>query len=244
MSSAFVVLTRLLNERMLAETLRYLIDSNEEHDHGDAFLKAIAEHAGWSLPDRRLDITARAESRTSRGRKIDIMVVVRTNPLKDPKLVIGIEAKFTAKELDRQIGDYQKAVEEMFPSIQKRLLFLTVDGRRPISHAPEHHTGCPVDTMRWSDIAACAGSLGGLGAEFAAYLEKRFYPPLNATAGAIDLIEGKVLPKVRKLLKLRPRELSVAWRWPNNAPKEFNLDSICAGTKVIFIICCIHLRES
>jgi hypothetical protein len=227
-TTAFAIFDRLLKERMLTEALRFLFDSNESHAQGDAFARGLARQLRFQLPPGRLDITATSEWGTDARRRIDLVLVVRTSWTKRPELVIGLEAKTSSKESIMQIGDYQAALANAFPSIKtRRMVFLTANGQLPISGDHQLDAICPTVTLTWEAVAEIAESLSGtlpLAGEVGSYLRNRFGVHSVVASSGVQFVDNKVIPCVRKLLKLQKPDLRMEWYYPSAHPNEFNLN--------------------
>lgn len=228
MTTAFAILSPVIKERLLTEALRYFLDSNGAHGLGDRLFRALSSklELEWKLPRTPLSVTAISEWPTDGGRKVDVVAVVRKSWRDAPLLVVGIEAKIGAPESKRQIADYQKALRDAYPEVEKRLIYLTLSGHDPKS-AKGGRLGqeCPTKSVAWRDIAEMVGAVSPklrVAGEFADYLNLLVTRNEGAVATAIKFVEKGVLPSVRQRLGLKEAGLPLAWNDPKDLPDEFN----------------------
>ncbi len=123
--------------------LAFLLDPNESHGMGDAFVKRLLQRAIMDSPNASAPVTPIELSLWDLGemsvrrewRRIDIFLVDERE-----KLAVIIENKIGAGEHGDQLDRYHKIVREQYPDYRLLALYLTPDGDEP-SH-PEY---LPVD---------------------------------------------------------------------------------------------------
>ena len=105
---------------------------------------------------RPYDISAECNWRTPEGRFLDLLIKISPRKGNGGSRVIGIEAKINAAESGNQLRDYQNALAKVFEGgAQRTLVFLTLDGREPVTHEPNHRK-CSCHTLSYSSVAkAC-----------------------------------------------------------------------------------------
>jgi hypothetical protein len=165
--------------------------------------RAIAERfvMAWlgdvlQLDGRRLyDISAECNWRTPEGRFLDLLIKISPRKGSGGSKVIGIEAKINASESGNQLRDYQNALAQVFKgATQRALVFLTLDGRYPMTHEPNHRK-CPCHILSYSSVAkACLTISGWQG------LSKDEKVVLEHLASYIDNYLGGSMTKTGKLI--------------------------------------------
>lgn len=215
----------MLNERLLTETLRFFLDSNENHGLKSAFLRRLCPDIDWP---RNSVVTAVSEwSAYKKKRRIDIVVIVSDADTMQIVEVIGIEAKIKSKDSNKQIPDYQDALVAGFPKVKKRrLLYLTIDGSLPKNGTSKAGKDCAFDIRSWvqvRDIAICLcddkrrSFVNGVLDEFHARIDR-----LIATTSrkAISFFDGVAVAAS----EMGEAKFSKAWYYPDKKvpPDEFN----------------------
>lgn len=123
--------------------LAFLLDPNESHGMGDAFVKRLLQRAVMDAPNISTPVTPIELSLWDLGemsvrrewRRIDIFLLDERE-----KLAVIIENKIGAGEHSDQLDRYHEAVREEYPDYRLLALYLTPGGDEP-SH-PEY---LPVD---------------------------------------------------------------------------------------------------
>jgi len=211
---------------MLTETLRYFLDSSESHGLCDKLLRALAGRAGLALPKKMLNVIAASEWSTDAGRKVDVVATVRASWDCAPLLVLGIEAKVGSKESASQISDYQLALAEGFPNVNKHLFFVTPSGYAPNTANKTRNSECPVTTLSWADIAKCLTadcSDSSVALEFAAHLQELVQEKVEVNSQG-SFFEKRVLGSANKAIRAhykKPNMAGLKWAWAHDK-NEFN----------------------
>ena len=112
--------------------LGWLLDPNENHGMGDAFLKAIVQKMVENDSDGRYDVFQTLlldfySFTMYRERKdIDILLVSEQE-----QFLIAIENKIGTQEHSNQLNRYREILDTDYPNYKKILIFLTPDGDDP-----------------------------------------------------------------------------------------------------------------
>ncbi len=102
-----------------------LIDPNGSHYQGDLFLQLFIKNVLSFENDFGSNIIVEAEESTNENRRIDFTI-------KSSKYYIGIEMKINAKDLDNQILDYKKDLQDKAKNDLKQeviIYYLTKNGK-------------------------------------------------------------------------------------------------------------------
>lgn len=166
----FALLGDALREPAWSRIFSGLLDSTLPHGLGDAPLRTWLRHVheeqsgnGEPIPANFLRLPVGAVVRTSveystpAGRRIDILIRV-FDPGHRVAAVIGIENKLDSPEQPSQIADYQAALDETFPGVQRLILYLTPGGRRP--ETANSASTCPCHLASYKTIVQLCESLG------------------------------------------------------------------------------------
>jgi hypothetical protein len=156
------ILQDAFHENVLSRMLRFLCDSSETHGLGDKFvrqwLKSIPNCSfklgkGAFQIDAHFNWLVRTQSETNRY--IDLVLVIFRRGTPAPIAVFGVETKIDAPESDKQIEDYQRALNQRFQYVRYRaLLYLTPDGRANQTGMIDSDCEC-YNTSYISIISAC-----------------------------------------------------------------------------------------
>ena len=142
-------------EHSHSDLLAYFLDSSKGHELNDSLLKAFVLEVMQAPPITQgrknivdLDALAKFSTKNARvyreWRHIDLLV-----ELPEMQLVIGIENKIFAGEQESQIERYQQKLEK-HPLRHQLMVFLTPDGREPVTGVKGHNTPCVC--IGWSTI--------------------------------------------------------------------------------------------
>jgi PD-(D/E)XK nuclease superfamily len=155
--SLIEMLDTTITENAWSKVLAFLFDSRREHGLKKRALglwvglfQCPANLKRLALERPTIQVVARTEWFTEEGRRLDILIDLIDNRGRR-KGVLGIENKVSADESESQIGDYQKALVKAFPGIPKAILFLTPDGRLPITADPDD-APCPALSVGYQII--------------------------------------------------------------------------------------------
>ena len=138
----------------------YLLDSGKEHGlKQNLFRQWLILHKNSSAnlnkllsllpPVNKSETSAQTEWLAENSRRIDVLIKIK-NELGHTKAVVGIENKVNSGEQFQQIQDYQKSLIKNFPGIPKILIFLTPDGRKPLTSA--ELKDCPCLPLSYKSI--------------------------------------------------------------------------------------------
>ena len=148
-------------ELIHSNILAVLLNPNETHGMGYTFLnlftkelkKCVLSNSGNNVKEISLvNIISTINSKVVVYRELDYIDLVIVFP--EARVVIGIENKIWASERDKQIEDYQKAMESGYPDYHKALVFLTPTGRIP--NTSNKQSEIPVYCMSYEVIAKIA----------------------------------------------------------------------------------------
>lgn len=112
--------------------LGWLLDPNENHGLGDAFLKGLLQRLVENDSDGRYDVFGvllmdmYTFSVYREWKNIDILLISDKE-----QTLIAIENKVGSREHSDQLNRYRKILEEEYPNHQKIYVFLTPDGEDP-----------------------------------------------------------------------------------------------------------------
>lgn len=112
--------------------LGWLLDPNENHGMGDAFLKAVVQEMVEKDSDGRYDVFQTllldfySFTVYREWKDIDILLVSDQE-----HFLIAIENKIGAQEHNNQLNRYRKILDTDYPNYKKMLIFLTPDGDDP-----------------------------------------------------------------------------------------------------------------
>lgn len=112
--------------------LGWLLNPNENHGMGDAFLKAIIQELVVNDIDGRYDIfrTLLLDFYSfvvyREWKNIDILLISE-----EEQFLIAIENKITSREHNNQLYRYRRILESDYPNYSKMFIFLTPDGDDP-----------------------------------------------------------------------------------------------------------------
>ena len=112
--------------------LGWLLDPNENHGMGDAFLKAVVQEMVEKDSDGRYDVFQTllldfySFTVYREWKDIDILLVSDQE-----HFIIAIENKIGAQEHNNQLNRYRKILDTDYPNYKKMLIFLTPDGDDP-----------------------------------------------------------------------------------------------------------------
>lgn len=110
--------------------IAYLLNPTERHDQGDIFLASFLQCLGLNFfPVSTGDASVKTEFRLGPYGRIDIHIRLANGQ------IILLENKVDAQEDRCQIGRYQKWLQRQDapPGFSHQLVFLTPEGRRPVS---------------------------------------------------------------------------------------------------------------
>ena len=157
----FRMFDKYISENILSDFLALLFESNYRHGLGKELVKEvfffckndILEKSGNTIDIINCHSTSVVTEWIVPGirkRRIDILLqcLDENNVL---SAVIGIEHKIDAKEQEKQVSDYQKALTIAFPDMPIMMLFLTRDGR--VSETKDSNSICPQFDMGYFDLA-------------------------------------------------------------------------------------------
>ncbi len=148
-------------ELIHSNILAVLLNPNETHGMGYTFLNLFTKElkkcelyeSGNTVKEISLaNIISTINSKVVVYRELDYIDLVIVFP--EARVVIGIENKIWASERDKQIEDYQKAMESRYPDYNKALVFLTPTGRIP--NTSNKQSKIPVYRMSYEVIAKIA----------------------------------------------------------------------------------------
>lgn len=128
----FDVLKVSRNEIRHSNVLGWLLDPNENHGMGDAFLKGVLQRMAENDSDGRYDVfkVLRSDmysfSVYREWKNIDILLVSS-----EEKLVIAIENKVGAHEHSNQLNRYREILENDYAGYKRLYVYLTPDGEEP-----------------------------------------------------------------------------------------------------------------
>lgn len=128
----FDVLKVSKNEIRHSNVLGWLLDPNENHGMGDAFLKGILQRLAENDSDGKYDVfkVLRSDmysfSVYREWKNIDILLVSS-----EEKLVIAIENKVGAHEHSNQLNRYREILENDYAGYKRLYVYLTPDGEEP-----------------------------------------------------------------------------------------------------------------
>lgn len=128
----FDVLKISRNEIRHSNVLGWLLDPNENHGMGDAFLKGILQRLAEKDSDGRYDVfkVLRSDmysfSVYREWKNIDILLVSS-----EEKLVIAIENKVGSHEHSNQLNRYREILENDYDGYKRLYVYLTPDGEEP-----------------------------------------------------------------------------------------------------------------
>lgn len=111
------------NENAVSRVLKYLLDPASQHGQGDRFLRQFLSIV--RVPTYAA-VRVDAEHTTTDGRRIDLLIELRD-------CVIGLENKVYAIEQRMQCADYCRYLEHRASGKEWRLVFLTPDGKTPLT---------------------------------------------------------------------------------------------------------------
>lgn len=139
--SLFALLDDALREPAWSRLFSGVLDSTLSHQLGNKALRGWltlvadeVEKKGKSLPAAFRPVPSDAivrstvEYTTPKKRRVDILVRI-LDAEHHLTAVIGIENKLNSPEQPAQIADYQAALTEVFPEVDRLILYLTPDGR-------------------------------------------------------------------------------------------------------------------
>ena len=112
--------------------LSWLLNPNENHNLGDAFIKKVFQEFIKNQPNANKEVMQLllmdfySFSVYREWKNIDILLVSD-----DEKLVIAIENKVGSHEHDNQLNRYKEILNKEFPKYKKILIYLTPDGEEP-----------------------------------------------------------------------------------------------------------------
>ena len=112
--------------------LGWMLDPNENHGFGDAFLKSIIQRLAEKDAEGRYDLfkllllDMHSFTVYREWKNIDILLVSDKE-----KLVIGIENKVGSHEHDDQLNRYRELLEADYAEYERIYVFLTPDGEEP-----------------------------------------------------------------------------------------------------------------
>ena len=115
-----------------SNVLEWLLDPNENHGVGDAFLKAVIQEMVEKDSDGRYDVFQTllldfySFTVYREWKDIDILLVSDQE-----HFLIAIENKIGAQEHNNQLNRYRKILDTDYPDYKKMLIFLTPDGDDP-----------------------------------------------------------------------------------------------------------------
>lgn len=128
----FDVLKVSRNEIRHSNVLGWLLDPNENHGMGDAFLKGVLQRMAENDSDGRYDVfkVLRSDmysfSVYREWKNIDILLVSS-----EEKLVIAIENKVGSHEHSNQLNRYREILENDYDGYKRLYVYLTPDGEEP-----------------------------------------------------------------------------------------------------------------
>ena len=112
--------------------LGWLLNPNENHGLGDAFLRGILQRLVENGSDGRYDVfnvllmDLYSFSVMREWKNIDILLTSS-----DEKTVIAIENKVGSHEHSNQLNRYREILEQEYPEYSRLCVFLTPDGETP-----------------------------------------------------------------------------------------------------------------
>ena len=128
----FDVLKICRTEIRHSNVLSWLLNPNENHNLGDAFIKKVFQEFIKSQPNANKEVMQLllmdfySFSVYREWKNIDILLVSD-----DENLVIAIENKVGSHEYDNQLNRYKEILNKEFPKYKKILIYLTPDGEEP-----------------------------------------------------------------------------------------------------------------
>ena len=144
-------------EKYHSRFLVYLLAPRERHDQGDIFLNSFLESLGvaFCLASTR-DATALTEFDLGSFGRVDIHIRLTNGQM------ILLENKVGAQEGPDQIGRYQKWLKRRGapPGLLHQLVFLTPEGRQPVSTRKPEEVIC----LSYSQLADWISSHQAIGA--------------------------------------------------------------------------------
>ncbi|HEX3628474.1 MAG TPA: PD-(D/E)XK nuclease family protein [Verrucomicrobiae bacterium] len=123
------------DENKLSEVLAFLLDPNERHGQGPAFLKLLFTKLQVSIPAVNLGAaTVRCEAHTylidNYCRRVDVLI--------DAGKIVAIENKLSSSEQNNQVTDYLEHLARLAGRKGDAILiYLSPDGRLPDSTEPD-----------------------------------------------------------------------------------------------------------
>ena len=145
-----------VRENDITRLIMSLCDTEGNGEIAERFVVKWLGHILRPVGRCRYDVSVECNWRTPKGRFLDLLIKISPRNGNGVGKVVGIEAKINAAESDNQLRDYQNALAEVFNrSAQLTLVFLTLDGREPATHEP-NHCRCPCHILNYASVAkAC-----------------------------------------------------------------------------------------
>ncbi len=115
-----------------SNVLAWLLNPNENHNFGDAFVKKIFQELIRNQFTKNKDIMKLllidfySFSVYREWKNIDILMVSR-----EEKIVVAIENKVDSHEHDNQLNRYKNTISKEFPEYRKIFIYLTPSGEEP-----------------------------------------------------------------------------------------------------------------
>jgi hypothetical protein len=116
------------SEDDVTKILRHLLDPKGDHGQGALFLGTFLAQVelGFPIPEPELGLaTVRTQVQTVFNRRPDLLISV------PGRLVLGLENKINAADLDTQVAAYVECVRKRSRGLNWAFAFLTPDGRAP-----------------------------------------------------------------------------------------------------------------
>lgn len=150
----FTVMGRHHDELVHSNVIAHFLDPGGTHGLGDAFLVAFLKTVGFYNKGMVGTLTSNKVRILREHKHIDILI-----DLRDHGIVIGIENKINHSERERQIADYQSALQQILGSYTTRhIVLLTPTGRDSITADPEN-TMTTLSSLSYNEIATIAESV-------------------------------------------------------------------------------------
>lgn len=153
------VLEDLIDENAWSRIFAYILDSTKEHGIKQvAFRKwlSVCQQTHPQLtafikklpPKNKCRVICETEW-TDKGRRLDILIRI-LNESNKTVAVIGVENKVDSGELENQVSDYQKSLQDNFMCKSRIIFFLSPDGRQ--SETAEKNESCPCIPISYNTI--------------------------------------------------------------------------------------------
>jgi len=128
----FDVLKICRTEIRHSNVLAWLLNPNENHNFGDAFIKKLFQEFIKNQPNMNNDIMRLllvdfySFSVYREWKNIDILLISD-----EEKIIVAIENKVRSHEHDNQLNRYKSILTKEFPKYKRILIYLTPDGEEP-----------------------------------------------------------------------------------------------------------------